>query len=46
VVGKKLGTSLNRHIAISDLVPLDKMKALADKMGNSLQEQVGVYAKV
>jgi len=46
VVGKKLGTSLNRHIAISDLVPLDKMKALANKMGNSLEEQVGVYAKV
>jgi hypothetical protein len=46
VVGKKLGTSLNRHIAISDLVPLDKMKALADKMGNSVGEQVGVYAKV
>ena len=46
IVGKKLGTSLNRHIAISDLVPLDKMKALADKMGNSVGEQVGVYAKV
>lgn len=46
VVGKKLGTSLNRHIAISDVVPLDKMKALADKMGNSVAEQVGVYAKV
>ena len=46
VVGKKLGTSLNRHQAISDLVPLDKMKALADRMGNSVNEAVNVYAKV
>lgn len=46
VVGKKLGTSLNRHIAISDLVPLDKMKALADKMGHSVEEAVNIYAKI
>ena len=45
-IGKKLGTSLNRHIAISRVVPLESMKNLADKMGNSIQEQVEVYAKV
>ena len=46
IVGKKLGTSMNRHQAISDLIPLDKMKALADKMGNSVNEQISVYAKI
>lgn len=46
IVGKKLGTSLNRHQAISNLVPLDAMKKLADKMGNSVKEQVEVYAKI
>jgi hypothetical protein len=46
VVGKKLGTSMNRHQAISDLIPLDKMKTLADKMGNSVNEQISVYAKL
>ena len=46
VINKKLGTSLNRHIAISRIVPLDSMKKLADKMGNSVEEQVSVYAKV
>jgi hypothetical protein len=44
-LGKKLGTSLNRHIAISRIVPLDNMQKLADKMGSSVQEQVEVYAK-
>lgn len=44
-IGKKLGTSLNRHIAISRLVPIDKMQKLADKMSNSITEQVEVYAK-
>jgi hypothetical protein len=46
IVGKRLGTTLNRHQAISDIVPLDAMKKLANKMGNSIEEQVGVYAKV
>tara|TARA_R110000868_G_scaffold305462_3_gene566481 strand:- start:76 stop:1038 length:963 start_codon:yes stop_codon:yes gene_type:complete len=46
IVGKKLGTSMNRHQAISDLVPLDKMKALADKMGHSVEEAMSVYAKL
>lgn len=45
-IGKKLSTTLNRHQAVSSLVPIDKMKALADKMGNSVQEQTEVYAKV
>ena len=46
IVGKKLGTSMNRHQAISDLIPIDKMKALADKMGHSVDEAISVYAKV
>ena len=46
VVGKKLGTTLNRHQAISDVVPLDAMKKLANKMGHSVDEAVNVYAKV
>jgi len=45
-IGKKLSTTLNRHQAVTDLVPIEKMKALADKMGNSVQEQTEVYAKV
>lgn len=45
-IGKKLSTTLNRHQAVSNLVPIEKMKALADKMGNSVQEQTEVYAKV
>lgn len=45
-IGKKLSTTLNRHQAVSSLVPIEKMKALADKMGNSVQEQTEVYAKV
>lgn len=45
-VGKKLSTTLNRHQAVSDLVPIEKMKALADKMGNSVKEQTEVYAKI
>ena len=45
-IGKKLSTTINRHIAVSRVIPLDKMKNLADKMGHSVQEQVDVYAKV
>jgi len=45
-IGKKLSTTTNRHIAVTRLVPLQKMKDLADKMGNSTDEQVQVYAKV
>lgn len=45
-IGKKLGTTLNRHLAVSRIVPLDKMKELSNKMGHDVSEQVGVYAKV
>ena len=45
-IGKKLGTTLNRHLAVSRVVPLDKMKELSNKMGHDVSEQVGVYAKV
>ena len=45
-INKKLGISLNRHIHISNLIPINEMKSLADKMGNSVQEQVMVYSKV
>jgi len=44
-IGKHLNVSLNRHEVISELVPIDKMKKLADVMGNSISEQVGVYSK-
>jgi len=44
-IGKKLGTTLNRHLAVSRVVPLDKMKELSNKMGHDISEQVGVYAK-
>jgi hypothetical protein len=45
-VGKKLGTTLNRHLAVSRVVPLKAMKDLADKMGHSVPEAVEIYAKV
>lgn len=45
LINKKLGTSMNRHIAISRIVPLKSMQNLADKMGSSVNEQVSVYAK-
>jgi hypothetical protein len=44
-IDKKLGTTKNRHIAISNLVNIDKMEKLADKMGNSITEQIQTYAK-
>jgi hypothetical protein len=45
-INKKLGISLNRHIHISNLIPIEKMKELSNKMGNSVGEQVAVYAKI
>ena len=45
-INKKLGISLNRHIHISNLIPIEDMRNLADKMGNSVGEQVAVYAKI
>ena len=44
-IGKKLGTSQNRHITLSNLIPIQKMKEMANKMANSVGEQVAVYAK-
>ena len=44
-IGKKLGININRHIKISELVPVKAMNDLADKMCNSIGEQIGVYAK-
>jgi hypothetical protein len=45
-INKKLGTSLNRHQKISDLIPLQAIQNLADKMGNSPKQQLEVYAKI
>ena len=44
-INKKLGTSMNRHIALSNLIPIKKIKDLTDKMGNSPKEALEVYAK-
>jgi len=44
-INKKLGTTLNRHIAISNLVPIKAMEDLANKMGNSVNIQTTTYAK-
>jgi hypothetical protein len=46
VIGKKLGTSLNRHIQLSSLIPVEAIKAMTDKMGNSPAEALAVYAKI
>jgi hypothetical protein len=45
IVNKKLGLSLNRHQKISNLVNIDAMQKLAHDMGNSIDQQVHVYAK-
>tara|TARA_R110000868_G_scaffold389863_1_gene659227 strand:+ start:163 stop:1113 length:951 start_codon:yes stop_codon:yes gene_type:complete len=44
-INKKLGISLNRHIAISNELPIEKLTKLTDKMGTSLEEALNVYAK-
>lgn len=44
-INKKLGTSMNRHIQLSNLIPVKKIKELTDKMGNSPKEALEVYAK-
>lgn len=44
-INKKLGTSLNRHIALSNLIPIKAIKDLTAKMGNSPNEALNVYAK-
>tara|TARA_R110000868_G_scaffold105239_2_gene289501 strand:- start:10563 stop:11513 length:951 start_codon:yes stop_codon:yes gene_type:complete len=44
-IGKKLGTSMNRHIQLSNLIPIKAIKDLTNKMGNSPNEALNVYAK-
>jgi hypothetical protein len=44
-INKKLGTSMNRHIQLSNLIPVKAIKELTDKMGNSPNEALNVYAK-
>ena len=44
-INKKLGTSMNRHIALSNLIPIKAIKDLTDKMANSPTEALNVYAK-
>jgi hypothetical protein len=44
-INKKLGTSMNRHIQLSNLIPVKKIKEMTDKMGNSPKEALEVYAK-
>jgi len=44
-IGKKLGTSMNRHIQLSNLIPVKAIKDLTDKMGNSPNEALMVYSK-
>ena len=44
-IGKKLGTSMNRHIQLSNLIPIKKIKDMTDKMANSPKEALEVYAK-
>ena len=44
-VNKKLGTSMNRHIQLSALIPIKAIKELTSKMGNSAREALEVYAK-
>jgi len=45
-IGKRLGVSKNRKIAISNLIPIKKMEELASKMGHSVNEAISVYAKI
>lgn len=44
-INKKLGISINRHIHISDALPIDKIEKLAEKMGTSVDQMMQVYAK-
>jgi hypothetical protein len=44
-INKKLGTSMNRHIQLSNLIPVKAIKNLTDKMANSPKEALEVYAK-
>ena len=44
-INKKLGISINRHIAISNEIPVEKLSKLTDKMGTSNEMALQVYAK-
>jgi hypothetical protein len=44
-INKKLGTSMNRHIQLSNLIPVKAIKDLTDKMANSPVEALTTYAK-
>jgi hypothetical protein len=44
-INKKLGISINRHVAISNELPIDKVEKLAEKMGTSVNQALQVYAK-
>jgi len=44
-IGKKITVSGNRHKAVSDLIPIEKMKELSDRMGHDISEAVNVYSK-
>jgi hypothetical protein len=44
-INKKLGVMLNRHIKVSSLIPIEKIKKLASDMGHSPEEAMKVYAK-
>jgi hypothetical protein len=44
-INKKLGTSMNRHIQLSNLIPVKAIKNLTDKMANSPVEALTTYAK-
>ena len=44
-INKKLGTSMNRHIQLSNLIPVKAIKDLTNKMANSPKEALEVYAK-
>jgi hypothetical protein len=44
-INKKLGISINRHVAISNELPIEKIEKLAERMGTSVNEALSVYAK-
>ena len=44
-INKKLGISINRHVAISNELPIEKIEKLADRMGTSVNQALNVYAK-
>jgi hypothetical protein len=44
-INKKLNVSTNRKMKVSNVIDIDAIKSLADKMGHSINEQISVYAK-